>query len=218
MRALLAGAAAVILLAAGCAGTNSNQNQNQENPASTDNGGSSGTPTSTSSVPSGWNSLMVGAVTSTASIAFPGVADASFGIENLFVEAALGTAIQDPGTKSVPDRTMRVFILQRNDTRLNGCAFSELGWDSGRAPSSTTGLRFGSSPYVFCENREGDAAAGNRYNMKTYTTPFGANILAVEFVVHSVVCENFPNPAEQCVAFDEARDTAIDGQILATIR
>jgi hypothetical protein len=218
MRALLAGAAVVILLAAGCATANSNQNQNQGNPTSTNNGGSDGTPTSTSSVPSGWNSLMVGAATSVASIVFPGAADASYGIENLVVEAALGTAVENPGTKSVPDRTLRVFTVTPNDARLNGCAFSELGWDSGRVPSSTIGLKFGSSPYVFCENDEADAAAGNRYNMKTFTTPFGGNVLAVEFIVHSVVCENFPNPAAQCAAYDEARDTAIDGQILATIR
>lgn len=71
---------------------------------------------------------------------------------------------------------------------------------------------------AFCLNVEQDAAAEDYYNSFDYATKVGGAYAVFEFIVHSVNCLNYPQPATQCAAFDETRDTADFQGIAATYR
>ncbi len=183
-----------------------------------------GAPTSSASdgvdrVPEAWNTANVSVGDAVVRMSFPG----SFVMTNTnsagqVMNVDMGTAVENPGERSVPGRSLRLFVIDPEDTRMRDCAFSESEWTAGRAPDIRTNLSFGyASELVFCESRENEGAAGNRYAVYTYATPVGGQVLVFEFTVHSVVCENFEDPEKQCVSFDEARDTAIFAGILSRI-
>lgn len=170
-------------------------------------------------VPASWNNVNISVGESLTRVSFPG----SFVITNTnsdgqVMNVDMGTAVENPGERSVPGRSLRVFVVDPEDARMRDCAFSENEWTAGRAPEMKTGLTFGTtSKLSFCESKDQEGAAGNRYAVYTYSTPVDGQILVLEFTVHSVVCENFERPEEQCVSFDEARDTAIFADILSRI-
>jgi len=172
----------------------------------------------TGRVPASWNDVNISIGEAIVHMSFPG----SFVMTNTnsdgqVMNVDMGTAVENPGERSVPGRSMRMFAVDAQDQRMRDCLFSENEWTAGRAPEMKTNLTFGTSKLSFCESSEQEGAAGNRYSVYTYTTPIGGQILVLEFTVHSVVCENFERPEEQCVSFDEARDTAIFADILSRI-
>lgn len=170
-------------------------------------------------VPEAWNTANVSVGESLVRLSFPG----SFVMTNTnsagqVMNVDMGTAVENPGERSVPGRSLRVFVIEPEDERMRDCVFSESEWTAGRAPDIRTNLSFGdASKLVFCESRENEGAAGNRYAVYTYAAPVGGRVLVFAFTVHSVVCENFEDPEAQCVSFDEARDTAIIKEILSRL-
>lgn len=201
----------VLLLGAGCA-------QNPVTPSSrVESTSTSGEVVSR--VPDFWNDVNVSVGEVTVRFSFPG----SFTTVDMIgsgqvLNADLGTAVENPGERSVPGRSLRMFVIDGTDERIKNCAFSELGWDAGQSPSIQKDLTFGTdSGLTFCGSRQNEGAAGNRYATYAYSAPVSGRVLVFEFTVHSVVCENFERPEEECVAFDEARDTVIFAEILSKI-
>jgi hypothetical protein len=126
----------------------------------------------------------------------------------------LGTAVENPGTKFAPGRTLEIYVVSKDDEGMNGCYFSGQGWQNGISPGkSVTTI----NNQTFCVTTSTDAGAGNRYNVKTYALPVGDRVVVFEFIVHSVACENYSNPAAQCFAYDEARDMSGFEGIMQTL-
>jgi len=129
----------------------------------------------------------------------------------------LGSAVQDPGAKYAPTRMLEVYLVDADDPRMDGCFFSGDGWKNGVSPKK------GGSPIskiMLCVTTTEDAAVGNRYNVRAYATPVDGRYIVFQFIVHSLVCENYPNPEEQCIPYDETRDMGdfekIAGSIMQT--
>jgi len=100
-----------------------------------------------------------------------------------------------------------------------------LGVDESVKDGCFSGLGGGYQPqhvniagHDFCLVKASDAGAGNRYYSYWYSLPLTNTdkILVLSFTIHSVVCENYENP-NQCIAFDEARDTVVPQKIVATV-
>ncbi len=125
----------------------------------------------------------------------------------------LGTAVQNPGTRSVPRRTLQVWRLSRNDAALEPCTDAQVGTQGVRSVR----LVRNRARQSFCLRAAADAGAGNRYDSRTYTLPTANGGYSFAFTTHSVECLNFPRPQEQCVTFDEARDTALFAEIMGTL-
>lgn len=169
-------------------------------------------------VPEHWSQVSVAMGTSTVKIAYPGFLNPIEGSNaNQVVQADMGTAVLEPRDLAVPTRSLRVYVLRAGDKRIKDCAFSETGWSSGKTQKINKGLTFGVFPKSFCQTSESDAALGNRYNFHSFATQIGGQTLVLEFVVHSVACENYEKPSEQCVAYDEKRDTALFAEILGQL-
>lgn len=169
-------------------------------------------------IPEHWSQIGVAMGTSTVRIAFPGVVTPIEGSnQTQVVQADMGTAVLDPRDLAVPTRSLKVHLLRPDDKRLKDCAFSETGWGNGKTEVVQKNLTFGSFPHSFCQTGETDAAMGNRYYMHSFATKIGDRVLVLEFLVHSVVCENFEKPNEQCIAYDEKRDTALFAEVLSRL-
>jgi hypothetical protein len=170
-------------------------------------------------IPEHWSQIGVTLGTSTVRIAFPGTLSTVEGSQtDQVLQADMGTAVLDPKDLTVPTRSLRVFVVPKDDKRMKNCAFSEVGWNNGPDQETQKNLKFGEVPLTFCRHSQSDAALGNRYAMHSFAAPIGNQVLVLEFVVHSVVCENFEKPTEQCVPYDEKRDTAIFPEILSQVR
>jgi hypothetical protein len=131
----------------------------------------------------------------------------------LILRVALGTAVQNPGKKSVPDRTMEVWKLKSGDVRLTECDSSLVGKQNIREVQPVTTNK----NTVFCLQKSTSAGAGNLYNTQDYIFLTSDGPYVFNFTTHSVQCANFERPAEQCVAFDEKRDAALFSEIMGTV-
>lgn len=169
-------------------------------------------------VPEGWSQVSVSVGTSTIRIPFPGTVEPMEGsASGQMLQADLGTAVLDPGEKRVPTTSFRVYLIRPDDKRIKDGAYSSFGFD-GDSEQIRCDMEFVGSPFRYCGYHSEEAALGNRYNTYSYATRIDDRILALEFVVHSLVCENFENPEAQCVGFDEARDTAGFQEILSKVK
>src|SRR5512133_3168553 len=169
-------------------------------------------------IPNGWSQVNISIGTSTARIAFPGTAEGLEGSSTgQIIQANLGTAVVDAGEKRVPTTSFRVYVVDSDDSRVKDCAFSSFGW-SEQSISVKRDLEFPSSSRKFCGYESEEAAMGNRYHSYTYATQIEDKTLALEFVVHSLACENFEKPEEQCVAFEETRDTSTFVDIISQLK
>jgi hypothetical protein len=128
----------------------------------------------------------------------------------------LGTQATSTTAISVPTTALYVRVLSQDDVRLKGCFFSEAGWSEERIGVTTATRSLGGREV--CIASEQDAAAGNRYASYAYATRRGSEVIILNFVVHSVNCENYSNPSVDCVAFDEERDTRGFDDIVSTLR
>lgn len=174
-------------------------------------------PTSTDSGPVGWERVSFGGAWS---LLHPGrkMADtAAPSVERRVREVAidLGTAVDGAGEKSVPRRTLTIDrLLPGNDFLSLGCVATttQMG-----APSSvyttTTAQGVGACVRTFSEG-----AAGSRYHTLSATLITIDAAYVVDYLIRSTECTLYERPEEQCVAFDEARDTALFWTILATLR
>ncbi|MFZ2804414.1 MAG: hypothetical protein WA001_04275 [Patescibacteria group bacterium] len=126
----------------------------------------------------------------------------------------LGSRVASSSAQSVPEAQLHVKLLQATDPDMKNCFYSESGWPSGFAPTSSQHVTLNGA--AFCLTVDEDAGAGNYYNSTDYATQVGSGYVVFEFVVHSVDCQNYPNPSAQCVAFDELRDTADFKSIIQT--
>lgn len=170
-------------------------------------------------IPEHWSQVGVMMGTSTVRVAFPGFISPIEGSNsNQVIQVDMGTAVLDPGDRAVPTRSLRVFTLRAEDKRIKDCAFSETGWQSGKIQNVQKNLSYGTFPSKFCRTSEADAAMGNRYAIHSFATRVGDQYLVMEFLVHSVACENYEKPAEQCVAYDEKRDTALFAEVLGQLK
>ena len=207
--------AAVVLLGAGCSKSSTTVPLKGFNPSGNDQAASS----QIQGVPEHWSQIAVVMGTSTVRIAFPGTVNTMDGAAtDQVVQTDMGTAVLDPKDLAVPTRSLRVFLLRPEDKRLKDCAFSENGWSGGASQNVQKKLKFGSFPYTFCQHSESNAAVGNRYAINSFSTQVNGQVLVLEFMVHSVACENYPKPKEQCVEYDEKRDTAIFPEILSQLK
>jgi hypothetical protein len=144
----------------------------------------------------------------------PSKSDATIDIDALYA-FDLGPTVSEVGKKSVPHLSMGILLVPSSDVRIrNGC-YVEEGW-SLDAKIPTKNVTAGG--LTFCETSTADAAAGNRYNVKSYTTPHQGEFLIFRFVVHSVACENYDNPSKDCTAYNEQTDWKLPPQILQTVR
>ncbi len=182
-------------------------------PTSTDMGGASST------LPfvrhEDWNLTVLGDVRlyhpGTSTPPTPGSDEATRG---LVATTDLGTAVEDPGTRSVPRRTMQIWRLSRNDAALEPCTDAQVGQQGIRSVRRVQNR----DRQSFCLRSSSDAGAGNRYDTQTYTLQTANGGYSFAFTTHSVECQNFPRPEQQCLPFDEARDTALFGEIMGTLR
>lgn len=165
-------------------------------------------------LPDGWSQIGMAFGTSTIRIAFPGTVNPIEGsMTGQTIDANLGSAVTDAGDKSVPTRSLRVYRVRKEDGRIKNCGFSSAGERS----NIEKNLSFGSVPYKFCGTTGSEAAMGNRYHLNAFAAKIGDEYLVLELMVHSVACENFEKPEEQCLAYDEKRDTAIFAEILSRL-
>lgn len=125
----------------------------------------------------------------------------------------LGTVVASTTAVSVPRTTLHIKVVDATSTRLSGCAYAEQGWENNPAARQETVTI---NNREFCLRVDADAAAGNRYNTFAYATKVGEKTVVVSFTIHSVACENYPDPATKCVAYDETRDAARFPEILKT--
>ncbi len=133
--------------------------------------------------------------------------------QGLVTTIDLGTAIQDPGTKSVPKRTLKVRRLLRTDPLLAPCSENEVGQQGIRAVKMVRNR----ARQSFCVRSSADAGAGNLYDTRSYVLMTAAGGYEFAFTTHSVQCLNFPRPQEQCVPFEEVRDTALFEEIMGSL-
>lgn len=161
-----------------------------------------------------WNITILGDVRlyhpGTSTPATPGSDEATRG---LIATVDLGTAVENPGTHSVPRRTMQIWRLSRNDGALEPCTDAQVGQRGIRAVR----MVHNRARQSFCLRSSADAGAGNRYDTQTYTLPTANGGYSFVFTTHSVECLNFPRPQEQCVPFEGVRDTALFGEIMGTL-
>ncbi len=161
-----------------------------------------------------WNITILGDVRlyhpGTSTPATPGSDEATRG---LIVTVDLGTAVENPGTRSVPRRTMQIWRLSRNDAALEPCTDAQVGKQGIRAVRMVQNR----ARQSFCLRSAADAGAGNRFDTQTYTLQTANGGFSFVFTTRSVECQNFPRPEEQCLPFEEARDTALFGEIMGTL-
>ena len=133
--------------------------------------------------------------------------------QGLKMRVALGTAVQNPGSKDVPERKLEVWKLNIGDERIAGCSTALVG------KSGISSVQSVSTPssLTYCLQKSSSAGAGNYYDSETYVLITSDGPYAFVFTTHSVQCMNYPNPAAQCVSFDEVRDNAIFREIVNTI-
>ncbi len=171
------------------------------------------TPTPTSTAPT-FSMVGPGSAPGTSSFEFTGKPAFSFSASGTIIGTDgsagnalgvidLGTAVVNPGTKFAPGRTLEIYLVAKDDPRMSGCYFSGTGWENGISPNKSNATI---NNQTFCVTTTTDAGAGNRYNVKAYALTVGDETVVFQFVVHSVVCENYPNPAAQCFDYNEARD------------
>jgi len=125
-----------------------------------------------------------------------------------------GLSVTNTRAISVPDRQLHVRVVAASSPNVKDCFYSESGWPSGYASMRQEKVTFNGA--AFCLSVERDAGAGNYYDTYNYLTKTGDQYVLMNFVVHSVNCLNYDNPAEKCVDFDESRDTAIFADVMNT--
>lgn len=173
--------------------------------------------TSTESLPGGWQRISFGGVWS---LFHPGAGvpeSAVAGVDKRAREFTLdlGTAVEGAGEKSVPRRTLVVDrLLPGNDFLSLGCVATTTVMGTPSMVSSTTTAQ----GVGVCVRRFAEGAAGSRYHTLSATLLTINAAYAVDYTVRSSECTLYERPEEQCVAFDEARDTALFWTILATLR
>lgn len=133
--------------------------------------------------------------------------------EGLILRVNLGTAVENIGTRTVPVRKLEVRRVKRGDLRLEGCDPEVIG-KQGITEVTTVATSLGT---VLCLQKSTDAGAGNLFHTSDYLFFTSDGPYVFSFTTRSVQCVNFERPAEQCVAYDEARDTAIFPQIMGTL-
>lgn len=129
----------------------------------------------------------------------------------------LGTAVENPGAKSVPTRWMQVLLLRSDDPNLKEHYYSANGWTEGEALTDAKTETIGGLTWYIL--KESDAGAGNRYATHSYVTTIGYTHVVLLFQVHSVACQNYGEDwQEKCVEFNEARDTEVFRKIVETYK
>ncbi|MBP7005549.1 hypothetical protein KBB27_00280 [Patescibacteria group bacterium] len=129
--------------------------------------------------------------------------------DGLVTQIELPTAVENPGTRDVPKTILRVYrraLMTRCDASATGRA--------GVTEVHSIGNAYG---VMFCAWSSSEGAAGNLYNTHEYRVNMGNGSYVFTFVTHSVQCANYPDPAAQCVAYSEERDTEIFNKILGTV-
>lgn len=173
--------------------------------------------TSTESVPNGWQRISFGGAWS---LFHPGTTVPEAAVASVDRRAReftldLGTAVEGAGEKSVPRRTLVVDrLLPGNDFLSLGCVATTTVMGTPSMVSSTTTAQ----GVGVCVRRFAEGAAGSRYHTLSATLLTINAAYAVDYTVRSSECALYERPEEQCVAFDEARDTALFWSILATLR
>jgi hypothetical protein len=173
--------------------------------------------TSTEAVPNGWQPISFGGAWS---LFHPGTTVPEAAVASVDRRAReftldLGTAVEGAGEKSVPRRTLVVDrLLPGNDFLSLGCVATTTAMGTPSMVSSTTTVQ----GVGVCVRRFAEGAAGSRYHTLSATLLTINAAYAVDYTVRSSECALYERPEEQCVAFDEARDTALFWAILATLR
>lgn len=133
--------------------------------------------------------------------------------EQLLLRVDLGTAVKDPGGKSVPTRKLEVYRLKFGDLRLDGCDSALVGKQGIRQVMPVaTALNA-----ILCLQKSSDAGAGNLYDTYDYIFATNTGAYVFSFTTHSVQCQNFERPDEQCVMYDEKRDAELFPIIMGTL-
>jgi|GEM_PF-5602030 len=117
--------------------------------------------------------------------------------------------------KSYPQRTMTVTIFPEDSVYINGCYYNIHGADTTRdSQENLAPVRI--NDRTWCESKSADGAAGNHYNEFGYATNIGTQVIVFHFTVHSVACENYDNPARDCIAYNKGRDISDFKEIIKT--
>lgn len=127
----------------------------------------------------------------------------------------LGTKVASTTAQSVPTTELSIRTISAVDQRIKDCFFSESRWPEEATGIKTSHLMIGGRDV--CLTVEQDAGAGNYYSSYAYSVKHDDEFIVFNFVVHSVNCLNYEDPATQCVAFDEARDTKGFDEIVGTL-
>lgn len=127
----------------------------------------------------------------------------------------LGTQVSSTSAESVPTTELAIRTIPATDSRIRDCFFSESRWPDEANGIKTSHVTIGGRDV--CLAVEQDAGAGNYYSSYAYGVKHDDEVIVLNFVVHSVNCLNYENPATQCVAFDEARDTKGFEEIVGTL-
>lgn len=127
----------------------------------------------------------------------------------------LGTRVASTSAISVPTTMLYVRILSATDPRMQNGYLSEAGWSDDAERVATSEKRIGNHTVYLAS--EQDAAAGSRYASYAYAIPHDDEFVILNFIVHSVNCQNYDDPT-QCVSFDEERDTSGFEEIIETLQ
>lgn len=173
--------------------------------------------TSTESIPAGWERVSFGDIWS---LYQPGRAAPELGEPSLDTRlrrftADLGTAVEEPGEKAVPRRTLTIERLLPGDDYLSlGCVATSTRFGTPTSVVSTSTAQQVSA----CLRTFVEGAAGSQYHTLSATLLSLQDAYVVDYTVRATNCSLYERPEEQCVAFDEARDMALFWAILATLR
>ncbi len=117
--------------------------------------------------------------------------------------------------KSFPNRSMTVTIFSEDSEYINGCYYNIHGEATTRdSQENLPPIRINDRTWCISESEEN--AAGNQFNQTAYATNIGTQLVVFHFSVRSSSCEAYDNPAADCIAYDEVRDSSDFREIIKT--
>jgi hypothetical protein len=139
-----------------------------------------------------------------------------FGIDHQVFQLNLGTLASSATAVSVPMRGLFVAVVSSTDPTMQGCYYSPTKWPTGFTPLARQKVTIGGTQ--FCLTKESEGATGHYVNSFNYAAPIGngKSFVVFRFAVLSDNC-GFYTDVSQCVAYDEARDTADFASIVGSL-
>jgi len=137
--------------------------------------------------------------------------------QDMIVSLDLGPTIKVSTQDNVPKNLLTVdFISQKDDRIKDGCYY-DYGWQSDKVPENLRTIHFVLGDMPFCLTKFYEAAYDQNNVIHSYSVSIDGGFVIFDFETFLSFCGTDEDPEDNCVIYNEKRDTADFLTILSSL-